>query len=49
MVKSHGQRPAVLLALIVSFLLVLSYCLYQVMTYSPKYVQTLNPVSLNLS
>jgi hydroxymethylpyrimidine/phosphomethylpyrimidine kinase len=26
----HGQRLAMLLALIVSFLLVLSYCLYQV-------------------
>jgi hypothetical protein len=35
----HGkQRPAVLLALIVSFLLALSYCLYQVQKKIPKYV-----------
>jgi hypothetical protein len=30
----HGQRTAVLLALILSFLLVLSYCLYQVTKWS---------------
>lgn len=35
-ITHHGQRPAVLLAVIASFLLVVAYCWYQVTKSTPE-------------